>query len=250
MHQDNRENNIDHRCRKDFELNENNLYSVALVENERKEESKEKHIRRHSNMFQAIADIDLFQLETIHDFLRQCPITIEHLKQLFDDNQGKSPLSVQLEQFVLDRLLHSSKRETFRDESLLDLYTSIFNDLLHEPNYTPKQILCIFTIIQGLLCQIEKDRSGKLNEAFIHACSILMGGKERKKTVLFNTQQYPKVIDYIVQTIFQHRHLYEILLEDKPLHVEHIEEHRSVMCFSICQQKKRRCLFVDRLSCF
>ena len=229
-HQDNKENNIDHRCRKDFELNERFRPPFGcLGKEEQKGGKKEKHTQHtHSTMFRAIADIDLFQLETIHDFLRQSPITIEQIRQLFDDNQGQFPLPVQLEQFVLDRLLQSSKRETFRDESLLDLYTSIFHDLLDWSNYTHKQILCIFTLIQGLLCQIEKDRSGKLNESFIHACSILMGGKERKKPVLFNAQQYPQVIDYIVQTIFQHRHLYETLLEEKPLHIEQIEEHRLI----------------------
>lgn len=179
-------------------------------------------------MFRAIADIDLFQLETINDYLSHSPVSIEQIKQLFEDVEGQFPLAVQLEQFVLDHLLHSSKRETFRDESLLDLYTSIFNDLLRWSNFTHKQIVCLFTLIQGLLCQIEKDRSGKLNEVFIHACSVLMGGKDRKKSVLFNAQQYPRVIDYIVQTIFQHRHLYETLLEEKPLEIEPIEETRSV----------------------
>jgi hypothetical protein len=51
MHQDNKENNIDHRCRKDFELKERkkeksdifNLQLVALVENNRKGEREKKH---------------------------------------------------------------------------------------------------------------------------------------------------------------------------------------------------------------
>jgi hypothetical protein len=55
-----------------------------------------------------------------------------------------------------------------------------------------------------------------------------MGGNEQKKTVLFNAQQYPKVIDYIIQTIFQHRYLYEVLLEEKPQEIEKIEENRTV----------------------
>jgi hypothetical protein len=180
-------------------------------------------------MFQAISDIDLFQFETTHDFFTHSLISIEQLKQLFDDNQGDFPLSVQLEQFVLDQILKSNPRETFRDESLIDLYTSILNDLLHWPNYSHKQVICIVTLIQGLLCQIEKKDSQKLNEALIHACSILMGGNEQKKSILFNAQQYPKVIDYIIQTIFQHRHLYEILLEEKPQDIERIEESRTVI---------------------
>lgn len=180
-------------------------------------------------MFRTISDIDLFQFERIHDFLKHSLISIEQIKQLFDDNQGHFPLSVQFEQFVLDHILKTNQRETFRDESLIDLYTSILNDLFHWSNYSHKQIICILTLIQGLLCQIEKKNSKKLNEAFIHACSILMGGNEgQKKSVLFNTQQYPKVIDYIIQTIFQHQHLYEILLEDQPQEIERIEENRTV----------------------
>jgi hypothetical protein len=57
MHQDNKENNIDHRCRKDFELKERkkksdifNLQLVALVENNRKGE-REKNIHNVSNDF-------------------------------------------------------------------------------------------------------------------------------------------------------------------------------------------------------
>jgi hypothetical protein len=179
-------------------------------------------------MFRSISDIDLFQFETINDFLNHSLLSIEQLKQLFDDNQGNFPVSIQLEQFVLDHILQSCKRETFRDESLIDLYTSILNDLLHWTTYTHKQILCILTLIQGLLCQIEKHDSIKLNEAFIHSCSILMGENDQKKLVLFNSQQYPKIIDYIIQTIFQHRHLYEILLEEKPQEIEKIEENRTV----------------------
>ncbi len=172
-------------------------------------------------MFRMISDIDLFQFETINDFLKHSLISIDQIKQLFDDN----PLSIQIEQFVLDHFLQSNARETFRDESLIDFYTSILNDLLHWSNYSHKQIICILTLIQGLLCQIEKKNSKKLNEAFIHACSILMGGK----SALFNAQQYPKVIDYIIQTIFQHQHLYEILLEEKPQEIEKIEEYRTVI---------------------
>lgn len=180
-------------------------------------------------MFRNISDIDLFQFQTISDFLTHSLLSIEQLKQLFDDNQGKYPVAIQLEQFVLDHILRSFKRETFRDESIIDLYTSILNDLLHWTNYTQKQILCILTLIQGLLCQIEKNHGMKLNDAFIHSCSILMNNSvEQKKSSLFNTQQYPKVIDYIIQTIFQHRHLYEILLEEKPQEIEKIEENRSV----------------------
>jgi hypothetical protein len=179
-------------------------------------------------MFRTILDIDLFQFQSIHDFLSHSLISIEQIKQLFDDNQGNYPVSIQLEQFVIDHILSSCKRETFRDESLIDLYTSILNDLFHWKNLTHKQILCILTLIQGLLCEIEKNNSTKLNDAFIHACSILMSTTEPKKATLFNTQQYPKVIDYIIQTIFQHRHLYEILLEEKPQQIEKIEENRSV----------------------
>lgn len=179
-------------------------------------------------MFRTISDIDLFQFQSIHDFLSHSLISIEQIKQLFDDNQGNYPVSIQLEQFVIDHILSSCKRETFRDESLIDLYTSILNDLFHWKNFTHKQILCILTLIQGLLCEIEKNNSTKLNDAFIHACSILMGTTEPKKTTLFNVQQYPKVIDYIIQTIFQHQHLYEILLEEKPQQIEKIEENRSV----------------------
>ncbi|CAF3918327.1 unnamed protein product [Rotaria sp. Silwood1] len=70
--------------------------------------------------------------------------------------------------------------------------------------------------------------SVKLDEAFIHSCSILMGGNDHKKSILFNAQQYPKVIDYIIQIIFQHRHLYETLLDEKPQQIEKIEENRTI----------------------
>ena len=186
-------------------------------------------------MFLAISDIDLFQFQSINDFLTNCFISIEQIKQLFDDNQGNFPLPIQLEQFVIDEIFCSNsktfKRETFRDESLVDLYTSILNDLFHWSTYTHKQIVCILTLIQGLLCQIEREdktNSNKLNEVLIHACSILMGGNDNKKPVLFNSQQYPKVIDYIIQIIFQHRYLYKILLDEKPQQIETIEENRTV----------------------
>ncbi|CAF5045934.1 unnamed protein product [Rotaria sp. Silwood1] len=186
-------------------------------------------------MFINISDIDLFRFETINDFVTHSLISIEQIKQLFDDNQGNFPFPIQLEQFVLDHIFKSNskifKRETFRDESLIDLYTSILNDLLHWSTYAHKQIICILTLIQGLLCQIErtnKINSIKLDEAFIHSCSILMSGNDNKKSILFNTQQYPKVIDYIIQIIFQHRHLYEILLDEKPQQIEKIEENRTI----------------------
>jgi hypothetical protein len=102
-------------------------------------------------MFRSISDIDLFQFESIQDFLTHSFISIEQIKQLFDDNQGNFPLSIQLEQFVLDHILSSIKRETFRDESFIDLYTSILNDLFHWTTYSHKQIICILTLIQGLL---------------------------------------------------------------------------------------------------
>ncbi|UJR08096.1 hypothetical protein I4U23_012373 [Adineta vaga] len=186
-------------------------------------------------MFVAIADINLFQLETINDFLTHSLITTEQLKQLFDDNQGNSPLPVQLEQFVLDHILKVNsqtffKRETYRDESLVDLYTSFLSDLLRA-NYTPKQTICMLTLIHGLLCQIERtDKTNpiKLNEAFIHSCSILMGEKTPKKPVAFSSHLYPKVIDYVIQIIFQHRHLYETLLEEKPEEIETLEEIRTL----------------------
>jgi len=212
---------------------------------------KTKKTTFEKKMFRNISDIDLFQFESIHDFLNHSFVSIEQLKQLFDDNQGDFPLSIQIEQFVVDHILKSCKRETFRDESLIDLYTSILNDLFHWINFNHKQIICILTLIQGLLCQIEKTNSNKLNEAFIHSCSILMGGMEQKKMSLFNSQQYPKVIDYIIQTIFQHRHLYEILLEDKPQQIEKIQENRTV-----CLEKKKSpdslmiLSFLDRFSCF
>ncbi len=186
-------------------------------------------------MFRNILDIDLFQFESIHDFINHSLISIEQLKQLFDDNQGNIPLIIQIEQFILDNILKLYKRETFRDESLIDLYTSILNDLFHWINLNYKQIICILTLIQGLLCQIEKENSNKLNQAFIHSCSILMSGTEQKKMILFNSQQYPKVIDYIIQIIFQHRYLYEILLEDKPQDIEKIEENR-IINFHIFQE--------------
>lgn len=186
-------------------------------------------------MFIDISNVDLFQFDSINDFLTHSLISVEHLKQLFDDNQGNFPFPIQLEQFVLDHILQSNskifKRETFRDESIIDLYTSFLNDLLSWTNYTHKQIICILTLIHGLLCQIERTNKSnpiKLDEALIHACSILMGGKDQKKPVLFNSQQYPKVIDYVIQTIFQHRNLYEILLDEKPLQIEKIEENRIV----------------------
>ena len=184
-------------------------------------------------MFRSILDIDLFKFETINDFLKHSLISINQIKQLFDDNQQNQPLSIQIEQFIIDKLLKISKPETFRDESLIDLYTSILNDLLQWDTYNHKQISCILTLIHGLLCQIEKGNLNKLNEVFIHSCSILMGssGNEYKKGILFNPQQYPKVIDYIVQTIFQHQHLYEILLEEKPQQIENIEENRIVILF-------------------
>ncbi|CAF4604356.1 unnamed protein product, partial [Rotaria sp. Silwood2] len=47
-----------------------------------------------------------------------------------------------------------------------------------------------------------------------------MGGNNHKKIVFFNAQQYPKVIDYIIQIIFQHRHLYETLLDEKPEQID------------------------------
>ncbi|CAF1289251.1 unnamed protein product [Adineta steineri] len=185
-------------------------------------------------MFISISDINLFQLETINDFVTHSLVTSEQLKQLFDDNQGNNPLPVQLEQFVLDHILklnaNKFKRETYRDESLVDLYTSILSDLLRL-KYTPKQILCILTLIHGLLCQIERTEKShpmKLNEAFIHSCSILMGEKTAKKSVVFNSHLYPQVIDYIIQIIFQHRHLYETLLDEKPQEIEQIEENRTI----------------------
>ncbi|CAF0988357.1 unnamed protein product [Adineta ricciae] len=186
-------------------------------------------------MFIAIADINLLQLQAINDFVTHSLITAEQLKQLFDDNQGNSPLPVQLEQFVLDHILKVNsntffKRETYRDEALVDLYTSFLNDLLRA-DYTPKQTICMITLLHGLLCQIErtdKTNPTKLNEAFIHSCSILMGEKSAKKPVVFNAHLYPKVIDYIVQIIFQHRRLYETLLEAKPEEIENIEETRTI----------------------
>ncbi|CAF1315207.1 unnamed protein product [Rotaria magnacalcarata] len=186
-------------------------------------------------MFIAISNIDLFRFESINDFVTHSLISIEQIKQLFDDNQGNFPLPIQLEQFVLDHILQLNsktfKRETFRDESLIDLYSSFLNDLLHWSTYTHKQIICILTLIHGLLCQIERTNKTnpiKLDEAFVHSCSILMGGKEHKKTILFNSQQYPKVIDYIIQIIFQHRHLYEILLDENPQQIQKIEENRTI----------------------
>ncbi|CAF1072230.1 unnamed protein product [Rotaria sordida] len=186
-------------------------------------------------MFIDISNIDLFRFESINDFVTHSLISIEQIKQLFDDNQGKFPLPIQLEQFVLDHILQLNskilKRETFRDEFLIDLYTSFSNDLLHWSTYIHKQIVCILTLIHGLLCQIErtnKINSIKLDEAFIHSCSILMGGNDQKKPILFNSQQYRKVIDYIIQIIFQHRHLYETLLDEKPQQIEKIEENRTI----------------------
>jgi hypothetical protein len=223
------------------------LRSVALVGNNVKDEKSVLSIDIHQTMFIAISDIDLFQFESIHDFVSNCLISVEQIRQLFDDNQGNFPLPIQLEQFVLDHILQSNKRETFRDESLIDLYTSFLNDLLHWSTFTHKQIVCILTLIQGLLCQIER-KDMKLNEAFIHACSILMSGNDNKKPVLFNAQQYPKIIDYIIQTVFQHRHLYETLLDEEPQQIEKIEENRAV--------KKKEFLnfliwffFLDRFSC-
>ncbi|CAF5029962.1 unnamed protein product, partial [Rotaria sp. Silwood1] len=76
-------------------------------------------------MFINISDIDLFRFETINDFVTHSLISIEQIKQLFDDNQGNFPFPIQLEQFVLDHIFKSNskifKRETFRDESLIDL---------------------------------------------------------------------------------------------------------------------------------
>ena len=186
-------------------------------------------------MFIAIADVNLLQLESVNDFVTRALVSTEQLKQLFEDSQGSAPLPVQLEQFVLDHILkvnsHSFfKRETYRDESLVDLYTSFLSDLIRA-SYTPKQTICLLTLIHGLLCQIERtDKTNpmKLNEAFVHACSILMGEKTPKKPVVFNANLYPKVIDYIVQIIFQHRRLYEVLLEEKPEETEEIEETRTV----------------------
>lgn len=186
-------------------------------------------------MFIAIADVNLLQFESINDFLSHALVSTEQLKQLFEDSQGSAPLPVQLEQFVLDHILkvHSHtffKRETYRDESLVDLYTSFLSDLIRA-NYTPKQTVCLLTLLQGLLCQIErtdKTHPMKLNEAFIHACSILMGEKTPKKPVVFNAHLYPKVIDYVVQIIFQHRRLYEVLLEATPEETERLEETRTV----------------------
>ena len=186
-------------------------------------------------MFIAIANVDLFGLRSIDDFVTQGLVSVRQLKQLFQDNHGKTPLAFQLEQFVLDHILQAKSkrfaRKTFRDESLVDLYASFLNDLCRWPSYTHRQIVGTLTLIQGLLCQIERtDRTEplKLNEAFIHACSILAGGKETKKAVLFHAQQYPHVIDYVVQTIFQHRHLYATLIEEKPQEMETIEETRIV----------------------
>ena len=186
-------------------------------------------------MFIAIADIDLFRLSSVHDYLTHGLISGEQLKQLFDDNQGKTPLPVQLEQFVVDHILRSKSktfsRETFRDESLIDLYTSFLSDLLLWPGLTHQHLICLLTLLHGLLCQIERNdgkNGSKVNEAFVHACSVLMSGKDPKRPVLFNAQQYPKVIDYVVQTIFQHQNLYETLLDEKPPQVETIEETRTV----------------------
>lgn len=205
-------------------------------------------------MFIAIVDIDLFRLQSVHDFLIHPLVSTDQLKQLIDDNQGKLPLPVQLEQFVLDQILQvnskSFQRETFRDESLIDLYTSFLNDLLQwSPSpLTHPQIVCILTLIQGLLCQIERHRdktSSKVNEAFIHACSILMNSKDAKRPALFTTQQAPKVIDYVVQTVLQHQHLYQFLLDEKPAEIETIEETRTVMMLSIS-----RCFSLTRISLF
>ena len=183
-------------------------------------------------MFSAVADIDLFRLSSVHEYLTHGLISVEQIKQLFEDNQGETPLPVQLEQFVVDEILRSNaktfSRQTFRDESLVDLYTSFLSDLLQWPGLTHQHVICLLTLIQGLLCQIERTDAKKVNEAFVHACSILMNTKDPKRPALFNTQQYPKVIDYIVQTIFEHQNLYELLLDDKPPQIETIEETLSV----------------------
>ena|SRR5579862_2384999 len=93
-----------------------------------------------------------------------------------------SLLKIQLEQFVLNHILKCTiRRETFRDKSLIDLYTSVLNDLLRLKAYTHKQIVCLLTLIQGLLCEIEridKNNPMKLSDALIHACSILMGSND------------------------------------------------------------------------
>lgn len=186
-------------------------------------------------MFIAIADIDLFRLSSVHEYLTHGLISVDQIQQLFDDNQGETPLPVQLEQFVVDDILLSNSktfsRSTFRDESLIDLYTSFLSDLLQWPGLTHQHVICLLTLIQGLLCQIERSdekNASKVNEAFVHACSVLMNSKDPKRPVLFNAQQYPKVIDYIVQTIFEHQNLYELLLDEKPPQIETIEETLSV----------------------
>ena len=202
-------------------------------------------------MFIAISDIDLFRFESINDFLTNSLISIEQINQLFGDNQDNFPLAVQLEQFVIDHILQSNskifKRETFRDESIIDLYASILNDLLHWSTFTRKQIICILTLIQGLLCQIERTNKVnpmKLNEALIHSCSILMERNNSNKSVLFHSQQCPKVIDYIIQTIFQHQHLYEALLDEKPQQTEKIEENRTVRRHNL--EKNVHCILTFR----
>lgn len=191
-------------------------------------------------MFIKLADIDLFRFASIQDFFKHCLVTIDQIKQLFDDNQGQTPLPVQIEQFVLDQILQvntsSFVRETFRDEALIDLYTSFIGDLFQWPSLTHQQVVCMLTLLHGLLCLIERsdyNHVTKLNEAFVHACSILMMGKDKKKTGLFNAQQYPQVIDYVVRTIFQHQNLYRIMLDKQPIETHKIEETRTVRLYRL-----------------
>ncbi|CAF1271210.1 unnamed protein product, partial [Didymodactylos carnosus] len=87
-------------------------------------------------------------------------------------------------------------------------------------------IICILTIIHGLLCEIQRHPGDiiKLNKAFVHVWDILMKTKPKP---FFNQYQYSIVIDFIIQTVFQHRILYETILSEKPLHQD-IDEIRTI----------------------
>ena len=183
--------------------------------------SKER-TRELFQMFRKVADVDLLKLENVEDFVRHSILSLDEVNELVNENVQ----SVEIEQFVIDHVLRSTlTRETCRDESVLDLYTSIVADLVQWKNLHGKQILCILTIVQGLLCEIERKQRTNLENCFVHACQILMGDG---KGFLFNSQLYPQVVDYIIQLLFQHQHLYEILLDDQPQHIETIEENRTV----------------------
>lgn len=157
------------------------------------------------------------KLESAQEFVQNSIVSADKIRELMDEKIQ----AIELEGFVVERL--GVKRETFRDESIVDFYTSIISDLIKWKNLQIRQILSILTVIQGLMCQIERKNS--IVEAFIHSGKILMG---EGKGFLFNSQLYPKVVDYIIEIVFQHRNLYEILLEESPQEVKTIEESRTV----------------------